>query len=38
MATTTPGRTRGPKLDPHQVIVRALITVMSPHQSTHRSA
>ena len=38
MATTTPGRTRGPKLEPHQVIIRPLITEKGTHTSTHRSA
>src|SRR5262249_4882705 len=38
MATTTPGRQRGPKLEPYQVIVRPLITEKGTHQSTHRSA
>ena len=33
--TTRPGRTRGPKLEPHQVIVRPLITEKGTHQSTH---
>ena len=36
--TTRPGRTRGPKLEPHQVIVRPLITEKGTHQSTHRNA
>jgi len=31
---TTPP-TRGPKLDPHQVILRPLITEKGTHQSTH---
>ena len=32
------GRTRGPKLEPHQIIVRPLITEKGTHQSTHRNA
>src|SRR5881398_2499647 len=36
--TTRPGRTRGPKLEPHQVILRPLITEKGTHQSTHRNA
>ena len=36
--TTRPGRTRGPKLEPHQIIVRPLITEKGTHQSTHRNA
>ena len=31
-------RTRGPKLEPHQIIVRPLITEKGTHQSTHRNA
>jgi large subunit ribosomal protein L23 len=31
-------RTRGPKLEPHQVILRPLITEKGTHQSTHRNA
>ena len=31
-------RTRGPKLEPHQVIIRPLITEKGTHQSTHRNA
>jgi large subunit ribosomal protein L23 len=39
MATTpeTP-RVRGPKLEPHQIIIRPLITEKGTHQSTHRRA
>jgi large subunit ribosomal protein L23 len=33
-----PPRTRGPKLEPHQIIVRPLITEKGTHQSTHRNA
>jgi large subunit ribosomal protein L23 len=29
---------RGPKLEPHQIIVRPLITEKGTHQSTHRNA
>ena len=36
--TTRPGRTRGPKLQPHQVIVRPLITEKGTHQFTHHNA
>jgi large subunit ribosomal protein L23 len=39
MATPTePPRIRGPKLEPHQIIVRPLITEKGTHQSTHRRA
>jgi large subunit ribosomal protein L23 len=31
-------RKRGPKLEPHQVILRPLITEKSTHQTTHRGA
>jgi large subunit ribosomal protein L23 len=31
-------RTRGPKLEAHQVIIRPLITEKGTHQSTHRNA
>ena len=34
----TPKTTRGPKLEPHQIIVRPLITEKGTHQSTHRNA
>ncbi len=37
MATSS-ARTKGPKLEPHQVIVRPIITEKSTHQSTHRNA
>src|SRR5260221_5123955 len=37
MAITT-ARVKGPKLEPHQVIVRPLITEKGTHQSTHRNA
>ena len=31
-------RTRGPKLEPHQVILRPLITEKATHQSSHHRA
>jgi len=31
-------RTRGPKLEAHQVILRPIITEKGTHQSTHRNA
>src|SRR5205085_4911853 len=36
--TTQPDRTRGPKLEAHQVIIRPLVTEKGTHQSTHRNA
>jgi large subunit ribosomal protein L23 len=33
-----PQRTKGPKLAPHQIIIRPLITEKGTHQSQHRSA
>ena len=33
-----PPRTRGPKLEPYQVILRPLVTEKGTHQSTHRNA
>jgi large subunit ribosomal protein L23 len=33
-----PQRTKGPKLEPHQVIIRPLITEKGTHQSEHRHA
>jgi large subunit ribosomal protein L23 len=36
--TTEPPRTRGPKLEPHQIILRPMITEKGMHQSTHRHA
>jgi large subunit ribosomal protein L23 len=36
--TNRPGRTRGPKLEPYQVILRPLVTEKGTHQSTHRNA
>src|SRR5205807_1777917 len=41
MATRRPiqrERTRGPKLEPHQVILRPLVTEKGTHQFTHRNA
>jgi large subunit ribosomal protein L23 len=39
MATTPKyKRVRGPELEPHQVIVRPIITEKATHQSTHRNA
>jgi large subunit ribosomal protein L23 len=41
MATRGPvqrERTRGPKLEPHQVILRPLVTEKGTHQFTHRNA
>src|SRR5271155_2377278 len=39
MATTPEmHRIRGPKLEPHQIIVRPLITEKGTHQSQHRRA
>ena len=39
MATQqTQGRDRGPKLAPHQVILRPLVTEKGTHQSTHHNA
>ena len=37
-ATNRPGRTRGPKLEAHQVLLRPLLTEKNTHQSTHRNA
>jgi large subunit ribosomal protein L23 len=34
----TPEVTRGPKLEPHQVILRPLVTEKGTHQFTHRNA
>src|SRR5579884_386393 len=31
-------RTRGPKLEPHQIVLRPIITEKGTHQSTHRHA
>jgi large subunit ribosomal protein L23 len=39
MATQgTPTRTRGPKLAPHQIILRPLVTEKGTHQFTHHNA
>src|SRR5947207_2984712 len=40
MATTQPNqpRTRGPKLEAHQIVLRPIITEKGTHQSTHRNA
>src|SRR5437588_12453950 len=40
MATTTntTGRTRGPKLEAYQVLLRPLVTEKGTHQFTHRNA
>jgi large subunit ribosomal protein L23 len=37
-ATNRPARTRGPKLEPYQVILRPLLTEKGTHQATHRHA
>ena len=36
--TNRPGRTRGPKLEPYQIILRPLVTEKGTHQSQHRHA
>jgi large subunit ribosomal protein L23 len=36
--TTHPARTRGPKLEAYQVIIRPLVTEKGTHQTTHRNA
>jgi large subunit ribosomal protein L23 len=36
--TNRPARTRGPKLEPYQVILRPLVTEKGTHQSTHRNS
>jgi large subunit ribosomal protein L23 len=38
MAKAQPARTRGPKLETHQILIRPLITEKGTHQSTHRHA
>ncbi len=39
MAPQAPrGRTRGPELEPHQVILRPLVTEKGTHQFTHHNA
>jgi large subunit ribosomal protein L23 len=35
---THPARTRGPKLEPYQIIIRPLVTEKGTHQTTHRNA
>lgn len=35
---TTPKTTRGPALEPHQVLLRPLVTEKGTHQFTHRNA
>jgi large subunit ribosomal protein L23 len=35
---TAPKTTRGPKLEPYQVVLRPLITEKGTHQFTHRNA
>jgi large subunit ribosomal protein L23 len=35
MANASTGAVRGPKLEPHQVVLRPLITEKGTHQSTH---
>lgn len=37
MAKKEPKKTRGPKLEPHQVVLRPLITEKGTHQSQHKS-
>jgi large subunit ribosomal protein L23 len=36
--TTIRERKRGPKLEPHQVVLRPLVTEKGTHQFTHRNA
>jgi large subunit ribosomal protein L23 len=36
--SSLPQRTKGPKLEPHQIIVRPMITEKGTHQSQHRNA
>jgi large subunit ribosomal protein L23 len=36
--TSHPPRTRGPKLENYQIIIRPLVTEKSTHQTTHRHA
>ncbi len=38
MATNFPPRERGPKLEPHQIVLRPLVTEKGTHQTTHRNA
>src|SRR5438876_2718556 len=35
---TAPIRSRGPKLEPHEIILRPLVTEKGTHQFTHRNA
>jgi large subunit ribosomal protein L23 len=35
---TPSGRPRGPKLEPHQIILKPLVTEKGTHQVTHRNA
>src|SRR5438552_18607758 len=35
---TAPKTTRGPKLEPYQVVLRPLVTEKGTHQFTHRNA
>jgi large subunit ribosomal protein L23 len=36
--TAIPERERGPKLEPHQIVLRPLVTEKGTHQFTHRNA
>jgi large subunit ribosomal protein L23 len=36
--STNLARSRGPKLEPHQVVLRPLVTEKGTHQFTHRNA
>src|SRR5437870_11166506 len=38
MAKTAPAPQRGPKLEPHQVVLQPLITEKGTHQFTHHNA
>ena len=38
MSNTPAVRTAGPQLEPHQIILRPLVTEKATHQSTHRNA
>src|SRR5258708_14944603 len=38
MVSQTNARTRGPKLEPYQVVLRPLVTEKGTHQFTHRNA
>jgi large subunit ribosomal protein L23 len=37
-AAPRPGTTRGPKLEPHQVLLQPLVTEKGTHQFTHHNA